>query len=155
MLINPQVSNTDPTSVGWGSFQGYFTQYLDMKNYTCQHGLPSKTRTASKGKILCQSQLQSPYSLPKNEQLHLDVLSGRLTSSSGLATLRSISQLFGTKVILLWWCIAITSWSPDVVNLVCPKCVADAERNFSRKRNVCKFQCLHIVSCYGTLHVFL
>ena len=30
----------------------------------CQHGLSSKTRTASQGEILCKSQLQSPLSLP-------------------------------------------------------------------------------------------
>ena len=52
-------------------------------------------------------------------------LSGRLTSSSDLASygnLCSISQLFGTKVILhsCGDVIPITSWAPDVVNLVCP-----------------------------------
>ena len=33
----------------------------------CQHGLSSKTRTASQGEILCKSQLQSPLSLPKKQ----------------------------------------------------------------------------------------
>ena len=46
----------------------------------CQHELSSKTTTASQGKILCKSQLQSPLSLPKSKQPNLAFLSGRLTS---------------------------------------------------------------------------
>ena len=44
-----------------------------------------------KVKFLCKSQLQSPLSLPKNKQLNLALLSGRLTSSSDLALFRSSS----------------------------------------------------------------
>ena len=65
------------------------------------------------------SQLQSPLPLPKqtNKQPNLAFLSGRPTSSSDLALSRSSS------VQRLFFCgdvIAITSWAPDVVNLVRP-----------------------------------
>ena len=39
--------------------------YMDLRSYTYQHGLSSKTRTAFHGEILCKSHLQSPPSLPK------------------------------------------------------------------------------------------
>ena len=80
----------------------------------CQHGLSSKTRTASQGD---KSQLQSPLSLLKNRQPNLAFISGRPTSSSDLALSRSSS------VQRLFFCgdvIAITSWAQDVVNLVRP-----------------------------------
>ena len=85
-----------------------------------QHGLSSKTRTASQGEILYKSQLQSPISLLKNRQPNLAFLSGRPTSSSDLTLSRSSS------VQRLFFCgdvIAITSWAPDVVNLVRPKLI--------------------------------
>ena len=60
----------------------------------CQHGLSSKTRTASQGEILCKSQLQSPLSLLKNRQPNLAFLSGRPTSSSDLQCSRASQPTF-------------------------------------------------------------
>ena len=81
-----------------------------------------------------KSQLQSPLSLPKNRQPNLAFLSGRLTSSSDLALSRSSSvQRFYGDVI------AITSWAPDVVNLVRPICAcAQCTPPSPRKRSVVK-----------------
>ena len=90
MLNNPQVFNADPTSV---SFQGYFTSYI--WTYTCQHGLSSKLEQPSKVKF--SSSVSFLYL--KNKHPNLAFLSSRLTSFDS-----SISKLFGTKVILLWWC---------------------------------------------------
>ena len=74
-------------------------------------------RTASQGEILCKRQLQSPLPLPK--QPNLVLLSGRLTSSNilalGVSHSSSVQRLFYCSVL-----IAITSWAPDVVNLVRP-----------------------------------
>ena len=61
-----------------------------------------------------------PFYSPKNKQPNLAFLSSRLTSSSDLASCalsRSSSvqrSFFGGDVI------GITSWAPDVVNLVRP-----------------------------------
>ena len=49
-----------------------------IKAYQADVGLSSKTRTAYRGESLCQSQLQSPLSLPKNKQPNLAFLSGTL-----------------------------------------------------------------------------
>ena len=61
------------------------------------------------------SQLQSPLPLPK--QPNLAFLSGRLTSSNvlGLSRRSSVQRSFFCGDV-----IAITSWAPDVVNLVRP-----------------------------------
>ena len=84
----------------------------------CQHGLPSKARTASHGEILCKNQLQSPLSLYLiNKQPYLAFLSGTLTSSIDLPLSR------GSLVQRSFFCgdvIASTSWAPDVVNIVHP-----------------------------------
>ena len=74
----------------------------------------SNTRTASQDEILCKSQLQSPLSLPKNRETNLAFLSGRLTD---LALSRSSSV---QRSFFCGDAIAITSWAPDVVNLVRP-----------------------------------
>ena len=77
---------------------------------------PRLYRTASQGEILCKSQLQSPLSLLKNRQPNLAFLSGRLTSSSDLLSRSSsVQRLFFCGDVIV-----ITSWTPDVVNLVRP-----------------------------------
>ena len=90
--------------------------HLDLRNYTRQHGLSSKTRTVSQGEIFMPVSSRVPFLYLKNKQPNL---SGRLTSSSHLALSRSSSvqrSFFCGDVI------AITSWTPDVnvVNLVRP-----------------------------------
>ena len=65
-----------------------------------------------------ESAPDGPLSLLKNRQPNLAFLSGRPTSSSDLALSSSSS------VQRLFFCgdvIAITSWAPDVVNLVRPE----------------------------------
>ena len=90
-------------------------------SYVSRMILSSKTmfyyKTASQGEILCQLQLQSPLSLSKNKQLTSGFLSHKLTLSSDLAKFCSplVQRSFFRGGV-----IAITSWAPDVVNLVHP-----------------------------------
>ena len=77
----------------------------------CQHRLSSKVNFYAR----VSSRVLFLYL--KNRQPSLPFLSGRLTSSSDLALSRSFS------VQRLFFCgdgITITSWAPDVVNLVRP-----------------------------------
>ena len=77
----------------------------------CQHRLSSKVNFYAR----VSSRVLFLYL--KNRRPNLAFLSGRLTSSSDLALSRSSS------VQRLFFCgdgIAITSWAPDVVNLVRP-----------------------------------
>ena len=117
-LITLQVSNADPTSVGWPRVFHYIWTY---RNYTCQHGLSSKTRTASKGNIYARVSSRFPFLSLRHPNLAF--LSGRLNWPCPVTwqvTLLSRSSL----VLRSFFCgdlIGITSWAPDVVNLVCPK----------------------------------
>ena len=90
------VSNTDPRLllllVGTVSKGSSLHPKITL-SYVSRMILSSKTmfyyKTASNGEILCQRQLQSPLSLPKNKQPTSGFLSHKLTSSSDLAKFRS------------------------------------------------------------------
>ena len=93
--------------------------YLDLRNHVCQHGLSFKTRTASQGVIHARVTPRIPFLSPKNKQLNLDFLSGKLTSSSDLASY-SLSRSSSVQRSSFYGdVIAIMSWAPDVVKLVC------------------------------------
>ena len=95
--------------------------YLDLRNYTA-HGRDFHPRLEQtpKVKFMPESAPESPFFYLRNKKPNLAFLSGRLTSSSDLAS-HAISRC--SSVQRSFFCgdvIAITSWAPDVVNLVRP-----------------------------------
>ena len=77
-----------------------------------------------KVKVFARVSSRVPFFYLNNKQPNLAYLSDRLTSSSDYGNLCSISQLFGHSSFFCGDVIAITSWAPDVVNLVRPTCSA-------------------------------